>query len=260
MAGRKKGIDWSFISAREGGAQRKGYVPVSGSGEVIGKSGLTIATGWDVGQMSEDELRSSGLSESIINKVLPFAGSKKGEALKLLKKHGAPRITSEEASEIDMYTHGKTLTSLKEKYNEATGRDFEDLSPGKQTVVASVAFQYGSNLEKRTPGFWKQVTSGDWQGAVGNLEDFGDKYPSRRNLEAALLKSDLASANIAFAARDEIKKNASNIAFENMERVNKKSDVNIASYKETEAEKVQREMEELMSRGRAESISKRERK
>jgi len=45
-----------------------------------------------------------------------------------------------------------------------------------------------------------------------------------------------------------------------MERVNKESDVNIASYQPTEAERVQSEMEELMSRGRAESISKRERK
>jgi len=66
--------------------------------------------------------------------------------------------------------------------------------------------------------------------------------------------------NIAISARDEIKKNAANIAFEKMERVNKESDVNIASYQPTEAERVQSEMEELMSRGRAESISKRERK
>jgi len=50
-------------------------------------------------------------------------------------------------------------------------------------VITSVAFQYG-NLATETPNFWRQVTSGDWDGAVGNLRNFGDAYGSRRNREA----------------------------------------------------------------------------
>jgi hypothetical protein len=55
-----------------------------------------------------------------------------------------------------------------------------------QTVVASVAFQYG-DLSLRTPNFWQQVTTENWQAALANLQDFGDKYPTRRNKEADLL-------------------------------------------------------------------------
>jgi GH24 family phage-related lysozyme (muramidase) len=57
-------------------------------------------------------------------------------------------------------------------------------------VVASVAFQYG-DLSRRTPNFWRQVTSGDWDAALNNLRHFGDKYPTRRNKEADLLAKDL---------------------------------------------------------------------
>ena len=227
----KEGINWGFISAREGGSQKKGYIPKKKSGEVFGKSGVTIATGWDVGQMSSEEIKNSGLSESIIKKVLPFAGAKKQDAVRLLEKFGEPRITSKEASEIDNYTHGKAVSSLKKYYNKETGRNFEDLTSGKQTVVASVAFQYGSNLKKVAPNFWKQIISDDWLGVVKNLENFDKgKYQHRRNLEAALLKSDLASTNIAFAARGEVKKNAASVAFESMESVNKEDNSNIQNF------------------------------
>ena len=55
MANNKEGVDWSFISEMEGGAKRTGYIPTEG-GKTIGKSGLTLATGWDVCQMSMEEL------------------------------------------------------------------------------------------------------------------------------------------------------------------------------------------------------------
>ncbi len=51
------------------------------------------------------------------------------------------------------------------------------------TVIASVAFQYG-DLESRTPNFWKQVISGDWEAAEANLRNFGDNYGTRRVKEA----------------------------------------------------------------------------
>ena len=64
---------------------------------------------------------------------------------------------------------------------------FHDLSDECQTVVASVAFQYG-RLEVATPNFWRQVTTGYWLAALENLRDFGDRYPTRRNKEADLLQ------------------------------------------------------------------------
>ena len=75
---------------------------------------------------------------------------------------------------------------------------FDILTKAQQTVLASVAFQYGSNLKSKTKNFWKQVTSGDWDSAIKNLENFGDKYSSRRNREADLLKEEKNIATVAF--------------------------------------------------------------
>jgi hypothetical protein len=58
--------------------------------------------------------------------------------------------------------------------------------------MADVAFQYG-NLASRTPNFWQQVTTGQWQDAHGNLMDFQDDHKSRREEEARLLASDIRS-------------------------------------------------------------------
>ncbi|WP_373293763.1 pesticin C-terminus-like muramidase [Iodidimonas muriae] len=55
---------------------------------------------------------------------------------------------------------------------------FQDLPPAAQTVIASVATQYGPNLhlsskEGGTPRFWGFVTRGEWQKALEELRFFG---------------------------------------------------------------------------------------
>lgn len=183
----KKGINWDFISAREGGSQLEGYLPMEGE-NVVGKSGMTIATGFDVGQMSEEELMRSSLSDDIKATLQPYVGKKGKDALFVANEFGTPNITKDQSQMIDAYSHKRTLDSLKVNYNKTSGKDFDDLSSEQQTVIASVGFQYGSNLKSATPGFWKQVTTDDWEGAHSNLRDFGDDYSSRRNLEADLIK------------------------------------------------------------------------
>jgi hypothetical protein len=54
-----------------------------------------------------------------------------------------------------------------------------------QRALASANFQHGS-LPGSTPEYWKQVTEQRWKGASDNLKNFGDAYPIRRKLEAAL--------------------------------------------------------------------------
>ena len=190
------GVDWNFISALEGGSQTEGYIPTKDD-KVIGKSGLTIGTGWDVGQMSLKELESSGLPPKLIEKVKPFVGLKGKKALSKLEERGAPVLEDEEASIVDAFTHNKTLSQISKNYEKASGESFEDLSPAQQTVLASVGFQYGSNLKEATPGFWGQVTSGDWEGAQENLLDFGDKYGTRRGKEAELLEAETIARQLA---------------------------------------------------------------
>lgn len=64
---------------------------------------------------------------------------------------------------------------------------FKDLPAQAQTVIASVSYQYGT-LSTKAPKFWAEVIVQDWEAAIKILNKFGDKYPTRRKKEAALLK------------------------------------------------------------------------
>lgn len=169
-------VDWNFIRELEG-FKTTGYVPDAGASA----SGVTIGTGFDLGARQESDL--DGLDDDLKEALKPFLGFKGAEAQKIAKNLN---LSEEQAITVDNFAKTKELSKLREKWQNATNSDFDELSPEQQTVVASVAFQYG-DLESRTPNFWKQVTSGSWEDAVANLEDFGDRYSTRRNKEASLL-------------------------------------------------------------------------
>ncbi|MBW9248887.1 MAG: hypothetical protein GJU72_07425 [Acidithiobacillus ferriphilus] len=73
---------------------------------------------------------------------------------------------------------------------------FWSLPTGTQTAIVDLAFQYGPNLSVRTPNYWKQVTTGQWQAAIDNLRNFGDAYGPRRNAEANLISADIANGEL----------------------------------------------------------------
>ncbi|WP_259271153.1 pesticin C-terminus-like muramidase, partial [Klebsiella pneumoniae] len=73
---------------------------------------------------------------------------------------------------------------------------FSSLPLNTRTAIVSVAYQYGTNLASATPNFWSQVTNGQWQEAINNLNNFGDAYPTRRRSEAALIQSDLDAGKL----------------------------------------------------------------
>ena len=170
-------IDWEFIASLEGKGKTAGYVPdAAGS-----KSGVTIATGFDLGQRNEADLKGLGLSQALITKFKPYLGLKATTAKDFLDKNPLT-ITDDEAREIDKKVKQRTVPRLKESYRTA----FDDLPSQAQTVIASVSFQYGT-LSTETPKFWKSVTTQDWVESVKLLKNFGDKYPTRRGKEADLL-------------------------------------------------------------------------
>jgi GH24 family phage-related lysozyme (muramidase) len=189
----KKGImvDLNFISKLEGGRTAKGYVPdPEGS-----RSGVTIATGVDLGQMGENDLSRLNLPPDLKDKLWPYFGRIKFEALSMLENMPL-QITSAEAELIDKEVKSRFVRGLERKFNQAATTVFEELPDGVQTVIASATFQYG-DLRSRTPNFWRQITTGDWQGAYQNLRNFGDSYSTRRNKEADLLKASLEESGLA---------------------------------------------------------------
>lgn len=165
-------IDWKFIEEMEGFSVT-GYVPDS----VNSKSGVTIASGFDLGQR---DLRD--IPEQFQAQFKPYLGLKGVEAVEYLNKHPL-RITADEARTLNEFAHKEVLDRLIAAYGPKL---WATLNDKQQTVIASVAFQYG-DLEKRTPNFWRQIKIQCWLSAYTNLCDFGDRYKTRRQREATLL-------------------------------------------------------------------------
>jgi hypothetical protein len=176
-----KNIDFDFIKDREG-FEIIGKVPdAKGS-----KSGVTIASGFDLGARKLSDL--NGLPKEIIDKLKPFLGLKGNEAVAAAKKL---QITKEEGKIINQFAKRESLTRLKKKWNKDSKIKFDKLSKEQATVLASVAFQYGSSFKRKDGtqmNFYSLALNNDWQGVYDELMDFKDNYPTRRKEEAAYLK------------------------------------------------------------------------
>lgn len=170
-------INFSFISELEGGATCIGYVPDAENS----KSGVTIATGFDIGQRSSEDLYKL-LPNDIAAKLTLFCHLKGLTAQEALAKEPL-KITAHEALIIDKCSKKHFVNLLKNSYNQHSPVPFEQLPEQAQTVIASVAFQYG-NLAKRCPTFWRFVIEQNWLAMVNELQNFGDRYSSRRHQEA----------------------------------------------------------------------------
>lgn len=181
-------VDWGKIAKFEGNAT-KGYVPRDNHGEPFAKSGVTIASGFDLGARNVGDLVALKLPQHLIDKLTPYLGAKGDAAYELIER--APlTITRAEGREINSASHAATLASLVVQYDSAVGiaGAFYDLPGEAQTVIASVSFQYG-NLAIKAPNFWNQVVELNWSAAEANLRHFGDDFATRRNSEADMLKT-----------------------------------------------------------------------
>lgn len=190
-------VDWDFIAEQEGRAVQDGYVPdATGS-----KSGVTVGTGVDLGARNMGDLDRLGLSDELKAKLEPYLGKQGQDAADFLKDNPL-NLTADEVKELDRAVKGEALDNVVNEYNTEVERlnaadggsrpKFAELPREMQTVIASVGFQYGS-LKTATPNFFAQVTEQRWDDAKANLEDFGDRYPSRRGREADLLGDGIAT-------------------------------------------------------------------
>lgn len=177
--------DWNFIDELEGFTVR-GYVPKDVRGEPLGQSGATIGGGVDLGHWTVTALRRRKVPESIIEKVAPYCGLRGWDAVHALV---IPLVlTEDEARRLTRTIQGDITDALIARYDRASKVPMRFIAQQAQTVLLSVAYQYGPDLARRCPKFWRAMTSQDWQAAVKELEDFGDAYPTRRRKEAKYLK------------------------------------------------------------------------
>lgn len=176
-------VNFDFIERLEG-SSLVGYVP----DHLNSKSGVTIASGFDIGSRKRRYIKRE-FNPKLAKKLLPYCGVR-GLSAKLMTSFMPLKVTEHEASCINQVIQRQAMSKLLKMWGKSSSYKFEDLTIEQRTVVASVSFQYG-RLAIATPKFWQQVTTGDWSSALANLRDFGDRYDTRRNIEADYLEKSL---------------------------------------------------------------------
>lgn len=181
-------IEEDFLNKQEG-FLLKAKVPARQDGTIFDDSGATVGGGVDLGQQSEDGLRKRGVPEALIAKLRPYLGLRREAADRFLAANPLT-LTRAEAQLLTDRVRGDIGLDVARNFNRDSHLRFQDLPPAAQSVIASVATQYGPNLndpEDGTPRFWRFVTQGDWQSALEELLDFRDDFAPRRKREAKKL-------------------------------------------------------------------------
>tara|TARA_Y100000310_G_scaffold191166_1_gene191181 strand:+ start:4588 stop:5403 length:816 start_codon:yes stop_codon:yes gene_type:complete len=187
-------IDWDFIAREEGAAVRAFYVPEAEDEGPI-QSGITIASGFDIGQHNANEVRQLFRGHTnIVNALVPFVNVTGQAARNLLAQRRPADLNGTQIQTIDTIVNAdrsEDVVSTFDTDNQIEEIDtFNELPPEFQTVIASVTFQYG-NIRTETPNFYRQVMTGRWDDVLRNLRNFRDGFPSRRNREADLWEEGL---------------------------------------------------------------------
>ncbi len=201
-------IDKSFIREKEGYSE-EAYIPKDNKGTILGQSGVTIGSGVDLGQRTEQELMDLKVNPQTIEKVRTYIG-KRGKDAETTLKSFPLKLDSKEVDDLQSKVHDSNWNQYIDYYEETTNKKFTDLDPKLQTAVGSVVTQYGPDLQTRTPKFNKAIIDNDIPAIKNELENFGDKYPTRRKSEASLLDDLISMVNIfdvpnAEAARFKLK-------------------------------------------------------
>ena len=142
---------------------------------IAGGSGITIGRGLDLAKNNEWDLKKLGISETVINKLKDYIGLIGDDAK---KHHGAKSpLTRDEYIHVIEKTVNSNLETIEKKFNnDSKIGSFKSLPKRLQYMIGSVYFQMGtSDPAKTAPGFWNQVTTGNWGALEKNMKDFGMK-------------------------------------------------------------------------------------
>ena len=181
-------IDWDFITTLEGRSLTGDVPNAAGSA-----SGVTVAAGVDLGQLSAAAIDAMAIPGALKATLKPYAGLQRQAAVDFLVAHPLA-ITADDADALEPAVRAAIVQTLAAHYDAASAVTFAVLLDAAQTVIASVAFQYGPDLAHRAPKFWGRATLQDWPGVIAELRNFGDAYPTRRKKEAQHLEDALLVA------------------------------------------------------------------
>jgi|TARA_Y100000034_G_C6743823_1_gene330239 hypothetical protein len=156
-----------------------------------GKSGATIARGFDLGQHDLYDIHrifDKKEDAAIIRKISLFLGKTGQVAKDLVAANPELTLTHDEQITVLEKTIGSKVKPIVEEFNKDSKiGNFATLPHGLKNLITSVYYQMGESDPRGTaPGFWRQVTTGDWEGLEKNMGKFGMKDESgneRRRVE-----------------------------------------------------------------------------
>jgi hypothetical protein len=115
----------------EGKVVRRGYIPCrngtwypggADKGEILGQSGVSIATGVDLGQQTERGF--SGLPVELLNKLRPYFGLKRDAAKEALIRRPL-ELSVGEVEQIDRLIHKRYIDETVALFGSAFGGRFD---------------------------------------------------------------------------------------------------------------------------------------
>jgi len=202
-------IDVAYIRAvlerLEGKGITMGYVPTDNSGKPFGASGVTIATGLDLGQQTKASLATMGIPSAIINRLAPYLGAKREAAQRILAREPL-RLTQEEVDVIDRAVHARYIDATALLFGRAS---FEAAPKEVQAVAVSLHFQFGTPTRNASPALenaWNAMRRRAYRDAAEHLREPSgwsaphQQYLKRRQVEADFLAA-LADRRHAPAAK-----------------------------------------------------------
>ena len=150
--------------------------------------------------MDQAGLDALGIPRELKDRLTPYLGLKGVAAEEAL--HAPLTISPEDADQLNAAVQAAKVQLVRERYDAVagpTGVSFGELPAGAQTVILSIAFQWGSIWARSSPPdiplFWQAAVDRDWKMAVSVLRAWAPKpwrgtvYRTRRLSEADYLAS-----------------------------------------------------------------------
>ena len=177
-------VNLDFLREVEG-YRRVPYIPTGSDGKPIGKSGVTVGTGIDLGQMNMAEFDKLPIDAVARSALAPYVGKTGAEAQAALRLDPPRPIDDYILQGLDQYKIDEGVQALKNKYD-----NWDQIDDQGQTVLLSMYHNFGpASLDYNTT---QAIADGDYATAFGNLTDINQwKNPElyqRRVKEANLLR------------------------------------------------------------------------
>jgi hypothetical protein len=193
------GVLADLIASHEGNQRLDAYVVGKGKGWKFRHTGVTVATGVDLGQQSADKFRRLGFSEEEIALLQPYMrqnGKKlQGVAAQAFLDDHPLIISPNLADKLDRVIQYDAVNQVAHEYDAAQPAvNFDTLSPEVRTALADAAYQLGMQGVKDLYGgrYWHAAVNGDWRALSGMLAaEPKAGYPDRRHAEARWINKSL---------------------------------------------------------------------